>query len=206
MNTIDTIDSNNNNNDNNSNCNNDNSNIDSNHTMDNEKKEDFINSSDSYNIYPNDNDKQNLNNYLHNNQNNFILDEKKINQYNIYVKNIFKFIHTNLLTVASQMPILTFKLFLYSAIVVNNYNSFVQTHEFLTFDNLEAICYEFITQPLIIYEEDINISAQQFDCIVWIVGILCTHINLLDNENYNNIALKLTQHANKLLKKKDRSS
>ncbi|KOB85852.1 hypothetical protein PFDG_01300 [Plasmodium falciparum Dd2] len=67
----------------------------------------------------------------------------------------------------------------------------------------KAICYEFITQPLIIYEEDINISAQQFDCIVWIVGILCTHINLLDNENYNNIALKLTQHANKLLKKKD---
>ncbi|CAA9988129.1 vacuolar protein sorting-associated protein 35, putative [Plasmodium knowlesi strain H] len=129
--------------------------------------------------------------------------EDKIKQYNIYVKNILKFIHTNLLCVSSQIPMLALKLFLYSAVVVNNYDRFVQAHEFLSFENLEAICYEFITQPLIIYEEDINISSQQYNCIIWITGILCSHITLLQNENYENIALKLTQHANKLLKKKD---
>ncbi|GAW80876.1 vacuolar protein sorting-associated protein 35 [Plasmodium gonderi] len=129
--------------------------------------------------------------------------EKKVIQYNIHVKNILKFIHTNLLAVANQIPILAFKLFLHSAVIINNYNRFIETYPFLSFDNLEAICYEFITQPLIIYEEDINMSSQQYNCIVWIVGILCSHITLLENENYENIALKLTQHANKLLKKKD---
>ncbi|CRG99975.1 vacuolar protein sorting-associated protein 35, putative [Plasmodium relictum] len=134
---------------------------------------------------------------------NDILDEKRVNQYNMYVKNIFKFIHTNLLSVSSKIPLLAFKLFLYSAVVVNNYNNFLQAYQYISFDNLEAICYEFITQPLIIYEEDINISSQQFDCIIWAVGIMCSHITLLENENYENIALKLTQHASKLLKKKD---
>ncbi|ANQ08279.1 Vacuolar protein sorting-associated protein 35 [Plasmodium coatneyi] len=129
--------------------------------------------------------------------------EEKLKQYNIYVKNILKFIHTNLLCVSSQIPMLALKLFLYSAIVVNNYDRLVQAYDFLSFENLEAICYEFITQPLIIYEEDINISSQQYSCIIWITGILCSHITLLQNENYENIALKLTQHANKLLKKKD---
>ncbi|EUD65563.1 hypothetical protein C922_04069 [Plasmodium inui San Antonio 1] len=129
--------------------------------------------------------------------------EQKLKQYNLYVKNILKFIHTNLLSVSSQIPMLALKLFLHSAVVVNNYHRFVQAHEFLSFENLEAICYEFITQPLIIYEEDINISSQQYSCIIWITGILCSHITLLQNENYENIALKLTQHANKLLKKKD---
>ncbi|VUZ95763.1 vacuolar protein sorting-associated protein 35, putative [Plasmodium vivax] len=129
--------------------------------------------------------------------------EEKLKQYNLYVKNILKFIHTNLLCVSSQIPMLALKLFLHSAVVVNNYERFVQAHPFLSFENLEAICYEFITQPLIIYEEDINISSQQYSCIIWITGILCSHITLLQNENYENIALKLTQHANKLLKKKD---
>ncbi|CAD2103616.1 vacuolar protein sorting-associated protein 35, putative [Plasmodium vinckei] len=132
-----------------------------------------------------------------------ILSEDKINQYNKYAKNIFKFIHTNLLAISSEIPILAFKIFLYSAIVVDKYEEFVNDYSFISFDNIEAICLEFITQPLIIYEEDINISAQQFECIIWAVGILSTHINLLDNENYNNVALKLCQHANKLLKKKD---
>ncbi|SBT76987.1 vacuolar protein sorting-associated protein 35, putative [Plasmodium ovale] len=132
-----------------------------------------------------------------------IIDEKKIKQYNVYAKNIFKFIHTNLLSICNEIPILAFKLFLFSAVTINNYNNFVKNYPFLSFDNLEAICYEFITQPLIIYEEDINISSQQFDCIVWIIGLLCSHITLLENENYDNIASKLTQHANKLLKKKD---
>ncbi|KJP86408.1 hypothetical protein AK88_03961 [Plasmodium fragile] len=129
--------------------------------------------------------------------------ENKLKQYNLYVKNILKFIHTNLLSVSSEIPMLALKLFLHSAVVVNNYDRFIQAHDFLSFENLEAICYEFITQPLIIYEEDINISSQQYSCIIWITGILCSHITLLQNENYENIALKLTQHANKLLKKKD---
>lgn len=132
-----------------------------------------------------------------------ILDEQKIDQYNRYVKEIFKFIHTNLLSVANKIPILTFKLFLYSAVTVNNYENFLRQHRHLSFENLEAVCYEFVSQPLIIYEEDINISTQQYECIIWAVGILCDHITLLENENYDNIALKLTQHASKLLKKKD---
>lgn len=135
-----------------------------------------------------------------------ILDEQALEQYNIYVKNIFKFIHTNLLSVANKIPVLTFKLFFFSAIAVNNYAKFLEAHRHLSLDNLEAICYEFVSQPLIIYEEDINISTQQYDCIIWAVGILCSHITILENENYDNIAVKLTQHAGKLLKKKDQCS
>lgn len=131
------------------------------------------------------------------------LDEEKATRYNMYVKNIFKFIHSTLLSIANKIPLLTFKLFLYSAVVVDNYKKFLKQYQYLNFDNLEAICYEFVTQPLIIFEEDINISSQQYDCILWAIGILCSHITLLDNENYDNIATKLTQHASKLLKKKD---
>ncbi|CDU18163.1 vacuolar protein sorting 35 [Plasmodium yoelii] len=165
----------------------------------NKKREDTY--YDTYlNNYTNKDVNTNSNFYL---QETEILSEDKINQYNKYAKNIFKFIHTNLLTISNDIPILAFKIFLLTSIVVNKYDKFINDYSFISFDNIEDICLEFITQALIIYEECINLSSQQFESIIWAIGILTSHINLLDNENYNNIALKLCQHANKLLKKKD---
>ncbi|CXI45697.1 vacuolar protein sorting-associated protein 35, putative [Plasmodium berghei] len=160
---------------------------------------------DSY-YDPNFNDFTNKETNINSNpyeQQTIILSEQEINQYNKYAKNIFKFIHTNLLSISNKIPILAFKIFFYSSIVVDQYDKFINDYSFISFDNIEAICLEFITQSLIIYEEDINLSSEQFECIIWAIGILSSYINLLDNENYNNVALKLCQHANKLLKKKD---
>lgn len=67
----------------------------------------------------------------------------------------------------------------------------------------EAIIYEYLTQALVCYEEEISESRVQFLLISEFVGYLGGHIQSLEKENYETICAKVTQHAAKLLKKPD---
>lgn len=64
----------------------------------------------------------------------------------------------------------------------------------------EGICYEFLTQALLCFEEEISESSKQYQGIFQLVGTL-TNITCLDAENFDNISSKIVQHSARLLKK-----
>jgi vacuolar protein sorting-associated protein 35 len=66
--------------------------------------------------------------------------------------------------------------------------------------DFEAICYEFVTQALICFEEEISDSRRQYEAIFTMVGTLCT-LRCLEPENYDSIVQKIVTHATRLLKK-----
>lgn len=67
----------------------------------------------------------------------------------------------------------------------------------------EAIVYEYLTQALVCYEEEILDSKNQYLYLLQFVGCLAGHIHTLERENYETICAKVAQHAAKLLKKPD---
>lgn len=64
----------------------------------------------------------------------------------------------------------------------------------------EPITYEFLTQALVVFEEEISDSGKQFKGIISIVGTL-SKMTALDPDNFDNISQKITKHAARLLKK-----
>lgn len=64
----------------------------------------------------------------------------------------------------------------------------------------EAICYEFLTQGMIAYEEDVLETTKQYSCLSNLVGTMCS-LTCLEDENFDMISQKLVQHAARLLRK-----
>merc|ERR1711865_1118365 len=61
-------------------------------------------------------------------------------------------------------------------------------------------CYEFLTQALLVFEEEVSDTASQYACIQRIVGTIMG-ITCLDEENFDTCAQKMTQYSARLLKK-----
>lgn len=64
----------------------------------------------------------------------------------------------------------------------------------------EPFCYEFLTQALLTFEEEISDTTRQYEGIFLLVGTM-TSITCLEAENLDNISAKLTRHGARLLKK-----
>lgn len=114
----------------------------------------------------------------------------------VSAKKVFQFVHGSCTQLVQCNAQAALRLFLMAAIVADGAN--------LRFPgSYEAITYEYLTQALVCYEEEISDSKSQFNLISEFVGSVVGHIHTLEKENYENISAKITQHAAKLLKRPD---
>ena len=70
--------------------------------------------------------------------------------------------------------------------------------------NLGDICYEFVSQSLLLFEESVSDSHEQYEAIRALAGCLQQVGNAetsLDEENYDTLRSKCVSHSNRLLKK-----
>ncbi|OII72066.1 uncharacterized protein cubi_01399 [Cryptosporidium ubiquitum] len=110
------------------------------------------------------------------------------------IKKILQFIHKIATILASCAPELALDLFLQGSIMADKANDS---------DGYEAICYEFLTQSLVCFEEELAESKRQFQGLMSIIGTLVGQIRCLSRDNYELLAAKLAQYSAKLLRKPD---
>lgn len=111
----------------------------------------------------------------------------------VTIKKVFQFVHKTTTVLVSNCPEIALQLWLSSAVVADQVDK----------DNpgsYEGICYEFLTQALITFEEEISESTKQYQGIFQMVGVM-TRLTCLEEENYDNLCQKVVQHSARLLKK-----
>jgi len=113
----------------------------------------------------------------------------------IQIKKVFQFMHKTITAVKEHAPESGLTLWLQAATAADEVDKMYGSQ-----GHMENICYEFFTQGLLTFEEDISETQKQFKAIFKIVGCL-TRITCLSQENFDNCATKMTQHSARLLKK-----
>lgn len=113
----------------------------------------------------------------------------------VTVKKVFQFMHKTNSALVQSAPDVSLQLWLMAAITADQSERASGSQ-----GTFEPICYEFLTQALIVFEEELSESSKQYHGIFKLVGTL-TQITCLDTENFDNIGTKITQHAARLLKK-----
>mmetsp|Transcript_27160 Transcript_27160/g.67731 ORF Transcript_27160/g.67731 Transcript_27160/m.67731 type:complete len:850 (-) Transcript_27160:506-3055(-) len=112
------------------------------------------------------------------------------------LKKVFQFVHRTCTELVSCAPEVALRLFLQAAVMANKCDA-------INPGSFEPICYEFVTQALVCYEEELSDSRAQFQGILMMVGTLSSHVTCLEPDNYDTLAANITQHGAKLLKKPD---
>jgi len=102
-------------------------------------------------------------------------------------KKIFQFIYNVLGNFSAIRP--------YEGIRI--YSQAALTTSFL---DMEAFTYEFLSSALVLYEEEISDSVSQYDTIILLTATI-QRCNIEDEENFDALRTKCTQHSSKLLKK-----
>lgn len=113
----------------------------------------------------------------------------------ISLKKVFQFLHRTNTALMQSSPDMALQLWLTAAVAADQVERATGAQ-----GNFEPICYEFLTQALVLFEEEISDSSKQHKGIHAIVGTLCK-IVALDPENFDTVSQKITRHAAKLLKK-----
>eukprot|EP00449_Zooxanthella_nutricula_P054877 CAMPEP_0198576970 /NCGR_PEP_ID=MMETSP1462-20131121/118297_1 /TAXON_ID=1333877 /ORGANISM="Brandtodinium nutriculum, Strain RCC3387" /LENGTH=802 /DNA_ID=CAMNT_0044308241 /DNA_START=15 /DNA_END=2420 /DNA_ORIENTATION=+ len=108
-------------------------------------------------------------------------------------KKVFQFMHKTVSAFQTHAPEVAIQLWLVAAGAANIADSGSPG----VFDQ---ICYEFLTQAIMCFEEELSETVKQFAAVHTIVGTL-TQITCLNQENYDAVSEKITLHAAKLLKK-----
>uniref|UniRef100_A0A7S1APQ6 Vacuolar protein sorting-associated protein 35 n=1 Tax=Noctiluca scintillans TaxID=2966 RepID=A0A7S1APQ6_NOCSC len=116
-------------------------------------------------------------------------------QPSVSLKKIFQFLHKTNSALVSVRPDVALQQFLVAASVANKADL-----ECGQPGSFEAICFEFLTQALICFEEELSDSRQQFKALHQIVGTM-TVLTCLEPENYETVVTKAVQHSSRLLKK-----
>eukprot|EP00922_Rhytidocystis_sp_ex-Travisia-forbesii_P033689 GHVS01050024.1.p1 GENE.GHVS01050024.1~~GHVS01050024.1.p1 ORF type:complete len:369 (-),score=53.96 GHVS01050024.1:270-1376(-) len=114
----------------------------------------------------------------------------------VNIKKVFQFVHKGCGDLVPCDAEVALRLFLQCAVVADKAD---QTSP----GTFEPICYEFVTQALVAYEEELSDSRSQSSALTMIVGTMVGHIHCLEQDNYDNLSAKVTQHGAKLLKKPD---
>jgi len=109
----------------------------------------------------------------------------------VTVKKAFQFVHKTTSKLSSEAPDAALQLWLVSASLANKHD---------VEGNFEPICYEFLTQALVVFEEEITDSKKQYEALFLLIGCI-VGLYCLDEENRETIVGKLVQHSAKLLKK-----
>lgn len=107
----------------------------------------------------------------------------------ITVKRIFQFVHKTTSVLVNHSPEVAFQLWLQCAAVADGMGQ-----------DYEAICYECFIQALLCFEEELSDSRAQYNAIMHFVATMSVS-TCLDEENYDNLALKVLQHSARLLKR-----
>jgi len=118
-----------------------------------------------------------------------------VGQNAITVKKVFQFVHKTISALVSISGEAALRLWLMAAVTTDS----VQTQTGST-GAYEPICYEFLTQALITFEEEVPDSKVQYSSIFVMVGTL-QNIACLEEESYDNVCAKICQHGNRILKK-----
>eukprot|EP00930_Biecheleria_cincta_P033474 TRINITY_DN231_c0_g1_i1.p1 TRINITY_DN231_c0_g1~~TRINITY_DN231_c0_g1_i1.p1 ORF type:complete len:837 (-),score=178.04 TRINITY_DN231_c0_g1_i1:225-2690(-) len=113
----------------------------------------------------------------------------------ITMKKVFQFLHKTNTALMQQAPEVSLQLWLTASVAADQVE-----RETGAQGAYEPICYEFLTQALVVFEEEISDSAKQYKGIHSLVGTLCK-IAALDPDNFDNVSQKVTRHAARLLKK-----
>lgn len=113
----------------------------------------------------------------------------------VTVKKVFQFMHKTNTALVQAAPEVALQLWLVAAAAADEVDKSSGAP-----GSFEPICYEFVTQALICFEEEISDSTKQYQGIFSLVGTL-TQLSCLDQENFDNVAAKVTQHGARLLKK-----
>lgn len=115
----------------------------------------------------------------------------------VTVKKVFQFVHktTTALMSSAAAPETALQLWLVAAAVTDQVDKNSGQPGFF-----ESICFEFLTQALICFEEEITESGKQYNGVFKLVGAL-QQLTCLEEENFDTVASKIAQHAARLLKK-----
>jgi len=111
----------------------------------------------------------------------------------VTVKKVFQFVHKTTTVMVSHAPEVALELWLAAAVLADQVDQ----------ENpgaFEGICYEFLTQGLICFEEEISESSKQYQGISKLVGTMNV-LTCLEEDNFENISQKIVQHSARLLKK-----
>ncbi|XXQ36804.1 Vacuolar protein sorting-associated protein 35 [Plasmodiophora brassicae] len=104
-------------------------------------------------------------------------------------KNVFRVVHQLISSIASTSPQVAVRIFLATALASDRCA-------------FEEITYEFMTQAFMTYEEEIANSKEQHAAVQLFAGTI-QHLSALSEESYDTLSSKVTQHAARLLKKRD---
>lgn len=113
----------------------------------------------------------------------------------VTVKKVFQFVHKTTTALQTSSAEASLQLWLAAAAVADQVDRTCGAP-----GSFESICYEFLTQALICFEEEISESTKQYDGVFKLVGAL-QGLTCLDEENFDTVASKIAQHAARLLKK-----
>lgn len=103
----------------------------------------------------------------------------------VKTKKLFGFVHETISVLSPHAPEVAVRLFLQAGLQADACS-------------FEAIAYEFVAQAFLVFEEEVSDSKAQFSAIQLIAATLqrLTHLN---NENYDTLVSKATQHSAKVL-------
>jgi vacuolar protein sorting-associated protein 35 len=104
-------------------------------------------------------------------------------------RKVFQFAHEAISALAAEYPELALRLFLQAALSADACG-------------LETICYEFVTQGFVIFEDELAASKAQYAAILLIIGTL-ERLRCFTDDNRDVLAAKASLYAAKLLKKPD---
>jgi len=110
-------------------------------------------------------------------------------------KKIFQFMHKTVTALQQTSAEVALNLWLIAAGAADNADRASSSP-----GAFEAICYEFLTQAMMCFEDEITETSKQFTLIFTMVGTL-TQIACLEPENYDALSQKMTQKGARLLKK-----
>jgi len=116
----------------------------------------------------------------------------------VTVKKVFQFMHKTNTAMVSVNSEVALRLWLAAAAQADQAE--IVERETAPPGTFEPICFEFLTQALITFEEEISDSQRQYSSIFMLVGTL-SKITCLDPDNFDTVAAKITQHGARLLKK-----
>eukprot|EP01083_Nonionella_stella_P020516 56903_1 len=106
-------------------------------------------------------------------------------------KRLFQFMHEAITSLTQHDANVALRLFLQGGLLADELG-------------YEPIAYEFIVQALLIYEEEISDSNEQYRAINLVTATLQSSKNF-ETDNYETLSTKATQHSSKLLKKPEQA-
>eukprot|EP01084_Bolivina_argentea_P140784 247437_1 len=114
-------------------------------------------------------------------------EENEADQVSVKPKKMFQFVHQICTAYGSHNPEIGVRLWLQGALGADKCG-------------FSDICYEFLSQSFLCFEEHVSDSSEQYEAIRCITGSL-QEIKCLDEENFDTLRSKAVSHSNRLLKK-----